>query len=79
VGVLIGHLVRFAQRGTGVIPYWFQDITAWVSLLAVLGLVAEVIMLVVINPTLSPEQQLNLPQWQTALAAVISFYFGVRS
>jgi hypothetical protein len=56
---------------------WLQDLQAWVALLATIGLVAEVIIQLVINPTL--KEPLNLPSWQTILAAIICFYFGARS
>ena len=79
LGLFVGRLVRLTQRGSKVAPYWFQDILAWLSLLAVLGLVVEVLILVVINPGLSPEKRLNLPAWQAWLSSIISFYFGVRS
>jgi hypothetical protein len=78
-GILVSSLIRMAQRGSSVTPYWIQDILAWISLLATAGLIAEIVMLVIINPTLPADRQINLPNWQMVLAAVISFYFGVRS
>ena len=59
-------------------PSWYQDILAWVSLLALLGLVLEVVILVIINPS-QGENAIHLPKWQTFLAAIISLYFGARS
>ena len=79
VGILVNRLVRIGRGSNATPPYWFQDILAWISLLAMAGLAAEVVMLVIINPTLQAEQQIRLPNWQMTLAAVISFYFGVRS
>jgi hypothetical protein len=79
LGIFVAWIAHQLQGGSEVTPYWFQDVLAWFSLLAVLGLAVEVLMLVVINPGLPPEKRLNLPTWQTWLAAVISFYFGVRS
>jgi hypothetical protein len=79
LGLFLGRLVRLTQRGSNVTPYWFQDILAWLSLIAVMGLVVEVLILLVINPGLAPEKRLQLPTWQTWLSAIISFYFGVRS
>jgi len=79
LGIFLGRIVRFLQRGSGVAPYWFQDILAWLALLALLMLVAEVIILVVINPGLAEDRRIHAPTWEAWLAAVISFYFGVRS
>jgi hypothetical protein len=71
-------LNRVIIRSVGITP-WFQDILAWVALLATLGLGAEVIVQLVINPSLVPEQRLNLYPWHLFLSAIISFYFGIRS
>jgi hypothetical protein len=80
LGILLGHLVRRMQRGSNVGPYWFQDILAWLALLAVIGLVIEVLILVVINPGLPQDKQIrNLPGLEVPLSAIISFYFGLRS
>jgi hypothetical protein len=48
-------------------------------LLATIGLLAEVIIQLIINPSLAPEQQLHPREWHVLLAAITSFYFGVRS
>jgi hypothetical protein len=56
---------------------WFQDIQAWISLLAMLGLGAEILIRLFINPNL--ELPLNLPLWESILVGIVSFYFGVRS
>ena len=48
------------------------------SLLAVIGLAVEVVILLMINPT-RPGAEIDLPKWQTFLAAIISFYFGTRT
>ncbi len=55
----------------------FQDLLAWVSLLAMIGLAVETIWLVFINPTL-PEG-IHLHTWEAVLTAVVAFYFGARS
>ena len=57
----------------------FQDFQAWIALLATIGLVVVVIKNFVINPSVSPEQQLTGPGFQALLAAIMSFYFGLRS
>lgn len=71
----------FVNRLTGRLATaaWFQDILAWVALLATIGLSAEVIIQLIINPSVDPEHRLQLYQWHTVLSAIISFYFGARS
>lgn len=54
----------------------FQDVKAWISLLALLGIIVEMI-LHLINASI-PEP-LQIERWQEILTAIIAFYFGVRS
>lgn len=54
-----------------------QDLRAWVSLIAMLGLVAAVVIEVFINPEL-PER-LNLPLWHAILTGIVVYYFAARS
>jgi hypothetical protein len=75
VGVFLNRVII---RSVGITP-WFQDILAWVAMLATLGLSAEVIVQLVINPSLDREQRLTLYPWHLFLSAIISFYFGLRS
>jgi hypothetical protein len=78
-GVLVANIIhRGMMRSPGGWP-WVQDLEAWVALLATLGLGVEIIIQLVINPSLDPAKQLSLPGWQMVLASVICFYFGVRS
>lgn len=79
VGLLVSRFSERVLAGPFGLPPWYQDIQAWISLLAVLGLAVEIIIRLVINPTLKSDEQLRLPGWEGALAAVIAFYFGVRS
>jgi hypothetical protein len=72
LGVILHTLV-----GRHFTPYWFKDVEAWVALLAFLGLGIEVMIHLVINPTL--ETPLRPYTWQAILAAIITFYFGARS
>jgi len=76
---IVGNAMLHAAMGGpgGTMPALYQDILAWVSLLAVLGLAFEVIYQVVIVPT--TEHALNLPRWQTMLSGIVAFYFGARS
>lgn len=57
----------------------FQDLQAWVSLLAMLGLVVEMIIVLFINPNLGSDLKLNLTIWESVLTAIVAWYFGSRS
>jgi hypothetical protein len=79
LGIFVNRVVgRLFSGPQGPAP-WFQDILSWVALLATVGLVVEVLIQVVINPTLEQDRRVNLPGFQAGLAAAVSFYFGVRS
>lgn len=79
LGIIVNKVSnRFLAGPTG-LPFWLQDIQAWISLIATAGLVVEVVLRLVINPTLTPEKQLTLPGWEGVLAGLVAFYFGVRS
>jgi hypothetical protein len=60
------------------LPAWYQDVQAWVSVLAVLGLGAQVILELVVFANMPPEERPHLPQLQLILSAIIAFYFGAR-
>lgn len=60
-------------------PGWYQDIQAWLALLAVVALGAEIVIQLIINPTLDEDKQIKLPDLQNILAAIVGFYFGARS
>jgi len=47
--------------------------------LATFGLGAEVIILLIINPSVAVENRLYLDKWHLVLSGIISFYFGARS
>ncbi|MFL5342724.1 MAG: hypothetical protein ACJ8F7_21540 [Gemmataceae bacterium] len=57
----------------------FQDLQAWVSLLAMLGLGAEIIIVLFINPSLKADVKLDLTTWECVLTGIVAFYFGARS
>lgn len=57
----------------------FQDLQAWVSLLAMLGLMVELIIVLFINPNLGADLKLNLTIWESVLTAIVAWYFGSRS
>jgi hypothetical protein len=77
-GFFIGVVVR-TLVGRNNVSYVWQDIEAWFALLGVIGLCIEILILLVINPTLEPEQRLTLPNWQGFLSGIVAFYFGARS
>lgn len=56
--------------------YWYQDILAWISLVAMLLLGVVIILEAFANPNL-PEPH-RLPLMEACLVAVVAFYFGVR-
>jgi hypothetical protein len=59
--------------------HWLQDIEAWLALIAVMLLTLEVMIQLVINPSLPPERQINLWHLEHILAAIVGFYFGART
>jgi hypothetical protein len=79
-GILVSGLAKLvlADRVTG-LPAWYQDIQAWIALLAMLGLAGEAVYRLLIYPRAAPERQFDLPHWEGFLAALVSFYFGARS
>lgn len=79
--ILAGFFVGVAMQaivGRDCQSIVYQDFLAWVSLLAVIGLVASILIELVINPSLE-RGNLNLPSWDALLAAIVAFYFGARS
>jgi hypothetical protein len=78
-GFFLGVFVnRVVVQSVGITP-WFQDMLAWVALLATFGLGAEVVIQLIINPSLDPDRRLQLYPVHVVLSAIISFYFGARS
>ncbi len=77
-GFFLGHVLTGAVLwfSGGVLPFWFQDVQAWVALLAILCMGVILIIQVFINTSLSLEQQLDLPVVEAILAALVGFYFG---
>ena len=56
------------------LPPWLQDVQAWVALVAVLGLGAEVLIRLVINPSLDPSRRLNMPEWEEISAVAMAVH-----
>jgi hypothetical protein len=72
VGVIV-HMV-VGRENT---PYWFEDVEAWVALVAVFGLSLEALIQFVINPSMT--DPLIPTTMQAVIAALVAFYFGARS
>jgi hypothetical protein len=77
LGHILTGLVSWLSGGT--LPPWFQDVQAWIALLALLLLGVVVLVRLVINTSLPLEQQLTLPTTEAVLAGLVGFYFGARS
>jgi hypothetical protein len=79
-GFFLGYLTTGVMRSPdGSLPAWFQDMQAWVALLALIGLVVLVMIYTVINPSVSEERQLNVDKFEAVAAGLVSLYFGARS
>jgi hypothetical protein len=77
-GFFIGVVVRMLV-GRSSVSYAWQDIEAWFALVGILGLCFEILWQLVVNPTLEPQQRIDLPNWQGFLSAIVAFYYGARS
>jgi hypothetical protein len=75
-GFFIGVLFRMIV-GRGEQAQLYQDLKAWTSILALVGLGIAVIIHSVINPSL--ESPVSMPAWEGILGGIIAFYFGERS
>lgn len=83
LGSVISTMAGWVLMGEEGMPAWYQDIQAWIAVLAVLALTGGVIYQLIIFPTISPEkavdlkEKLNFP-WQSILSGIVAFYFGAR-
>lgn len=57
--------------------YLFQSVQAWVSLIAMLMLLADLVYQTIIAPGL--KQEITTASWEALLVGVIAFYFSSRS
>jgi hypothetical protein len=80
LGLIVSRVATalFAHPVKG-LPAWYQDLQAWVSLLAMICLGIEVIIRLLVYPQASPERKFELPHWEGFLSALVAFYFGARS
>ena len=76
-GVVVNRLAELMLKRPSGMPAWYQDVLAWVSVLAVFGLAFEVIYQLVVVP--SSDSASELPPWQGILAGIVAFYFGART
>ncbi len=77
LGVVVNWIANLVLKGPTGLPNLYQDVLAWVSVLAVFGLSFEIVyQLVVVT---NSESASELPQWQSILAAIVAFYFGART
>ncbi|MCI0458537.1 MAG: hypothetical protein L0Z62_16360 [Gemmataceae bacterium] len=76
-GFFVGALLRALILGRSERSYWALNIEAWFALIALLLLCVDVLIRLVINPSLTTP--LELPHWEGLLAGLVTFYFGVRS
>jgi len=81
----LGYLTIRAVKllsAAGASPDWFQDVQAWLALLATFGLTAMVLLHVFIIPSLLDKLMLDsnaVQSLEMGVAAILGFYFGVRS
>ena len=74
-GFFLGVLVRAIVRNNP--PRAWQDIEAWFSLIALIGLCIAALIHLVIEP--AQETRLMISTWDACLGGVVAFYFGERS
>ena len=78
LGVMVNGVCHLLLAGPEGMPPWYQDVLAWVSVLAVLGLGVAVILELVVSPSM--ENPIKLPhEGQIILTGIIAFYFGART
>ena len=75
-GFFVGVIVRTLISGLGSSPA-LQDFEAWISLIALIGIVLAGIIHLIVNPSL--EEAVSLPTWEGFVGGVVAFYFSERS
>lgn len=75
-GLIVGWL---AGRGPWRDAAWFQDFQAWISLLAMLGLVIDLVIVTFINPHVAENLRLDMGVLEAILVGLVAWYFGARS
>ena len=75
-GFFAGVLLRILLIGPTPSPWW-QDMEAWVALIATFGMGIAVLVHLVIAPSL--ETPVSMPEAEAILGGIVAFYFGARS
>ena len=79
-GFFLGYvLTKLFRSSSGDLPAWYQDIQAWLALIAAIGLMVVAIIYGVINASVEEDRQLTIEQIEAGLAGLIGLYFGARS
>jgi hypothetical protein len=85
-GYVIGVIARHIGRRTrgiffneGEQAVLLPDIIAWISVLAMVGMLVMLLITLVINPSLTEHPQITLTLFGDIVAGIAAFYFGVRS
>jgi len=83
-GYFLGHIISAmvcSISGNGPVPPWYQDIQAWVALIAMLLLSALFLVhfIQVIDQSLPDNMKQTGPLLPAILGGVVGFYFGARS
>lgn len=76
-GIILSKMARLVFRGPQGMPYWYQDIQAWLALLATAVWCGMAVYLLFIEPGLEKKPDLHV--WEIFLTGVTGFYFGARS
>lgn len=76
IGFFMGYAVRILPFRHGMA---FQSFQAWIAMLAMFSLVADMILQVFIKTTLADNLGSGFVYWQTAVTAISAFYYGSRS
>jgi hypothetical protein len=79
LGLFISRTVGRMVMGPSGQAGWFQDVQAWIALVATVILVVLILILFVINPSVEPDLRVDVPTLECVCAAIISLYFGMRS
>ena len=77
-GFMLGILVRTVTSRIAPLPA-FQDLEAWVSLIALIAIFVAGLIHLVVDPSLGWQDHLYLPAWESFVGGVVAFYFGERS
>jgi len=75
-GMILSAVVRRIWGDPPPAPY--QDLEAWVSMLAMLGLVV-IVLIALINRKVSAEYQIPMDEAQAVVSGLIGLYYGARS